>query len=163
IESLTIVPARAWAWDCRSRDGSWRRRAARFGSRAPSQAEERRRSFCFPSRLPSPNLPTPMSVKKSAGHRGRRRVDRPATIPVGIVSADDSVRAGMPMRGRAVAAVLLAASWSGPAVAPADTGTVVLYNDRVVALKQVGVDPDHTPDALWVRKADLPRINDFEL
>ena len=39
----------------------------------------------------------------------------------------------------------------------------VLYNDRSIELTQIGVDPDRSPDALWVRKTDLPRINEFEL
>ena len=36
-------------------------------------------------------------------------------------------------------------------------------NDRSIELTQIGVDPDRSPDALWVRKTDLPRINEFEL
>jgi hypothetical protein len=39
----------------------------------------------------------------------------------------------------------------------------VLYNDRSVALDRVGRDPKQTTDALWVRKRDLPKINEFEL
>lgn len=41
-------------------------------------------------------------------------------------------------------------------------GATVLYDSRVVALERVTRDP-RVPDALWVRKSDLPRINDFEL
>jgi len=39
----------------------------------------------------------------------------------------------------------------------------VLYDDRSITLDQVGPDPTHSPDVLWVRKTDLPRINDFVL
>ena len=39
------------------------------------------------------------------------------------------------------------------------TGTTVLYGDRSVALDKIQADPKD----LWVRKADLPRINDFEV
>jgi hypothetical protein len=38
----------------------------------------------------------------------------------------------------------------------------VLYDDRVVALDRVRSDAKN-PATLWVRKADLPRINGFEL
>lgn len=41
-------------------------------------------------------------------------------------------------------------------------GATVLYDNRVVALNRVTLDP-RVPDALWIRKSDLPRINDFEL
>lgn len=41
--------------------------------------------------------------------------------------------------------------------------TIVLYNDRAIELTRTGVDPNHSPDALWVHKTDLPRINEFEL
>jgi hypothetical protein len=47
--------------------------------------------------------------------------------------------------------------------ADASPAATVLYNDRSVALDRVGRDPKQAPDALWVRKRDLPRINDFEL
>ena len=39
----------------------------------------------------------------------------------------------------------------------------VLYNDRAVALAKVGTDPRGSREALWIRNADLPRVNDFEL
>jgi hypothetical protein len=39
----------------------------------------------------------------------------------------------------------------------------VLYDDRAIALDRVGRDPEKAVDALWVRKRDLPRINEFEL
>jgi hypothetical protein len=41
--------------------------------------------------------------------------------------------------------------------------TTVLYDDRAITLRSVGKDPRNTPDALWVRKADLPGINGFEI
>jgi AhpC/TSA family len=40
---------------------------------------------------------------------------------------------------------------------------VVLYDDRAVALSDTGIDPAHSPDVLWIRKTDLPRVNEFEL
>jgi hypothetical protein len=40
---------------------------------------------------------------------------------------------------------------------------VVLYDDRSITLTDTGVDPTGSPDVLWVRKTDLPRINEFEL
>jgi hypothetical protein len=52
-------------------------------------------------------------------------------------------------------ALLAASSLSGP--------VIVLYDDRSIVLDHVGADPAHSPDALWVRKVDLPRINGFEL
>lgn len=39
------------------------------------------------------------------------------------------------------------------------TGTTVLYGDRSVALDKIQPDPKD----LWVRKSDLPKINDFEV
>jgi AhpC/TSA family len=41
-------------------------------------------------------------------------------------------------------------------------GAMVLYDDRAVVLDRVRPNAK-TPLALWVRKADLPRINGFEL
>src|SRR5258706_9646318 len=41
-------------------------------------------------------------------------------------------------------------------------GATILYNDRTVALADVRADPARAVDALWVRKSDLPRINEFE-
>lgn len=38
----------------------------------------------------------------------------------------------------------------------------VLYDGHAIALDSVSPDPKQ-PDALWVRKTDLPRINGFEL
>ena len=42
-------------------------------------------------------------------------------------------------------------------------GAVVLHDDRMVSLATVGSDPKNAKDALWVRKRDLPSINDFEV
>ena len=42
-------------------------------------------------------------------------------------------------------------------------GATVLYDDRAVTLTDVRADPARAVDALWVRKSDLPRINEFEL
>ncbi len=59
--------------------------------------------------------------------------------------------------------VAVVATMSRPAaLAPATPAAVVLYNDRSVVLDRVDRRPD-TPDDLWVRKTDLPRINEFEL
>jgi hypothetical protein len=49
-----------------------------------------------------------------------------------------------------------AAMLSPAATSPAAT---VLYGDRAVRLEKIRPDADD----LWVRKADLPRINDFEV
>jgi hypothetical protein len=40
--------------------------------------------------------------------------------------------------------------------------TTVLYDDRIVSLDRVRSGPKNASE-LWVRKADLPRINGFEL
>ena len=56
-----------------------------------------------------------------------------------------------------------AASIAPPALAdalPAPAATV-LYDDRAVALQHVGPSDARQKDALWVRKVDLPRINEF--
>lgn len=45
------------------------------------------------------------------------------------------------------------------APAPKSTTATVLYNDGAVKLDQVRPDPQE----LWVRSADLPRINEFTL
>jgi hypothetical protein len=37
-----------------------------------------------------------------------------------------------------------------------------LYDGRAIALDGVSLDPAH-PDALWIKKTDLPRVNGFEL
>ena len=48
-----------------------------------------------------------------------------------------------------------------PAAQSSSTATV-LYDDRAVTLDRVRPDANNA-SALWVRKADLPRINGFEL
>ena len=55
---------------------------------------------------------------------------------------------------------LLASGAAAAALAaPAAATTTVLYGDRATPLDNVHPDPKD----LWVRAADLPRINDFEL
>jgi hypothetical protein len=61
-----------------------------------------------------------------------------------------------------VVAVTVSAAIRSSARGPATPAAVVLYNDRSIALDRVG-HPSGTPDDLWVRKSDLPRINEFEL
>src|SRR6266850_327244 len=41
--------------------------------------------------------------------------------------------------------------------------TTVLFDDQAVTLRSVGKDPGKRGGVLWVRKADLPRINGFEM
>jgi hypothetical protein len=73
------------------------------------------------------------------------------------------------MRTRALALVAIAAACVTGArafstrSAAAAAKTTVLYADRSVVLDEVGSDPAGSPDVLWVRKGDLPRINEFEL
>src|SRR5262245_16809953 len=50
----------------------------------------------------------------------------------------------------------------GIASQPQSAGATVLYDDRVITLDRVRTDAKN-PSAVWVRKADLPRINGFEL
>jgi hypothetical protein len=57
---------------------------------------------------------------------------------------------------------LLGAAWVTPA-APPRAGASVLYDGRTIELSQVGPDPSHAAGALWIRKTDLTRVNDFEL
>lgn len=54
---------------------------------------------------------------------------------------------------------LLTAGAAALATAAPEPSTTVLYGDRAVALDKIRPDPKD----LWVRKADLPRINDFEV
>ena len=54
---------------------------------------------------------------------------------------------------------LLSSAGTAYALAAPRAGTTVLYNDRTVKLDQVRPDPHD----LWVRAADLPRINEFTL
>ena len=53
----------------------------------------------------------------------------------------------------------LIASGAAAISARAATSTTVLYGDRSVALDKIQADPND----LWVRKSDLPKINDFEV
>src|SRR3989454_12722335 len=46
--------------------------------------------------------------------------------------------------------------------APVVPAATVLYDDRATSVSTVRRDPSD-PAALWVRKADLPRVNDFEV
>jgi len=39
----------------------------------------------------------------------------------------------------------------------------VLYDDEAVTLRAIGRDPKQVKDALWIRKRDLPDINEFEV
>ena len=48
------------------------------------------------------------------------------------------------------------------ATTQAPQGATVLYDGRAIALARVSPDAKQ-PDALWVQKTDLPRINGFEL
>jgi hypothetical protein len=48
------------------------------------------------------------------------------------------------------------------AKAQAAQKATVLYDGRAITLDRVSPDPKQ-PDALWVRKTDLPNINGFEL
>ena len=41
--------------------------------------------------------------------------------------------------------------------------TTVLFDDQAVTLRSVGKDPRNRAGVLWVLKADLPRINGFEM
>src|SRR5229473_221202 len=43
------------------------------------------------------------------------------------------------------------------------TAATVLYDDKAVTLRAIGRDPQQLKDALWVKKRDLPRINEFEV
>jgi len=54
---------------------------------------------------------------------------------------------------------LLTATGAACAFAAGTAGATVLYDDRAVTLDKIRPDPS----ALWVRSADLPRINDFEV
>lgn len=54
---------------------------------------------------------------------------------------------------------LFSSAGAACALAAPSAGATVLYGDRTVSLSQVRPDPKD----LWVRAADLPRINDFEV
>ncbi|SRR6266851_1288383 len=57
---------------------------------------------------------------------------------------------------------LLGAAWVTPAPPPR-AGATVLYDARTIELDHVGPGPSHAAGALWIRKIDLPRVNEFEL
>jgi hypothetical protein len=71
------------------------------------------------------------------------------------------------MQRRAFLRLVSAASMASAAVdgAAADTppAATVLYDDKAVALRAIGRDPTQVKDALWVRKRDLPAINEFDV
>lgn len=69
------------------------------------------------------------------------------------------------MRRRDFLRITGAAAALAPAFPSAEsvTAATVLYDDRSVALSRILPDPGNSKDALWVRKADLTRINGFEL
>lgn len=54
---------------------------------------------------------------------------------------------------------MLSSAGAACALAAPGAGATVLYDDRTVKLDQIRPDPKD----LWVRAADLPRINEFEL
>jgi len=56
-----------------------------------------------------------------------------------------------------------AAAFFSPAIdGQAPEGAMALYDGRAIALDRITIDPK-APEALWIQKADLPRINGFEL
>jgi hypothetical protein len=55
------------------------------------------------------------------------------------------------------------AAFDGSGRDAASPAATVLYDDRAVPLAKLGRDPGNKNDALWIRKADLPRVNDFEV
>jgi hypothetical protein len=59
-----------------------------------------------------------------------------------------------------IAAGAAAAAKASPAP---DTSVTVLYGDRTVKLDKTRPDTHANSSDLWVRKADLPRINEFEV
>jgi hypothetical protein len=52
---------------------------------------------------------------------------------------------------------------AGQAGASAPLAATVLFDDRAIALRAIGRDPKRVKDALWVKKRDLPAINEFEV
>jgi hypothetical protein len=59
-----------------------------------------------------------------------------------------------------VGAAALAPKTAG---AQAAGGATVLFDGRATSLDRIGSESARAPGTLWVRKADLPRINGFEL
>lgn len=60
-------------------------------------------------------------------------------------------------------ASIVPAALDAAARTPAAPPVTVLYDDRSVTLDRVGPATAATDDDLWVRKTDLPRINEFEV
>ena len=56
-----------------------------------------------------------------------------------------------------------AAAFGGVPSGVSGSSATVLYDDHATDLRSTLVDPKIERNALWVRKADLPRINGFEL
>ncbi len=56
---------------------------------------------------------------------------------------------------------LLAASAAATLKAAPDTSATILYSDRATKISKTR--PDMKDGSLWVRQADLPRINDFHV
>src|SRR5437762_6576425 len=52
---------------------------------------------------------------------------------------------------------------AGILIGPPAPSTTVLFEDHAVTLTKTLPDPANSRDTLWVRKADLPRINGFEV
>jgi hypothetical protein len=75
-----------------------------------------------------------------------------ASMAPGALDASSLRSRSIPMRATARQA--------SASVPPAAT---VLYDDKAVTLRAIGRDPKQPKDALWVRKRDLPAINEFEL
>ncbi|OLC82271.1 MAG: hypothetical protein AUH72_07190 [Acidobacteria bacterium 13_1_40CM_4_65_8] len=65
------------------------------------------------------------------------------------------------LRMISAAPLVTTATTATPATPPA--AATVLYDDRAVSLVKLGKDPRGSREALWIRKADLPRVNDFEV
>lgn len=61
---------------------------------------------------------------------------------------------------RLVGAATIAPKAMAPAAAPT---TTVLYNDSAAVLDRIGPSDVRAKDALWIRKIDLPRVNQFEV
>jgi hypothetical protein len=58
---------------------------------------------------------------------------------------------------------LLTTGAAALASAAAEPSTTILYGDRTVRVDKTQVTTQFTRDDLWVRKSDLPKINDFEV
>jgi hypothetical protein len=54
---------------------------------------------------------------------------------------------------------LLSSSAAAIVSAAPSNGATILYGDRSIALEKIQPDPKE----LWIRKADLPRVNEFEV